>query len=95
LDDKSASPNANDQHVLWDLDPDVFSTIMPRRAFTPDTVSSRLRLISPRRRSSRANCRVGLLNLVQEWAMIHREELQEDLRLCRDNAQPNKVEPRQ
>jgi hypothetical protein len=33
------------------------------------------------------------LNLVQEWAMIHREELQEDCRPCRDNAQPNKVEP--
>jgi Domain of unknown function (DUF4160) len=35
------------------------------------------------------------LNLVQEWAMIHREELLEDWRLCRDNVQPNKVEPLQ
>jgi len=35
------------------------------------------------------------LNLVQEWAIIHREELLEDWRLCRDNVQPNKVEPLQ
>ena len=35
------------------------------------------------------------LNLVQEWAMIHREELLEDWRLCRDNERPNKVEPLQ
>jgi hypothetical protein len=35
------------------------------------------------------------LNLVQEWAMIHREELLEDWRLCRDNEQPNKIEPLQ
>jgi hypothetical protein len=35
------------------------------------------------------------LNLVQEWAMIHREELLDNWRLCRENAQPNKVEPLQ
>ena len=35
------------------------------------------------------------LSLVQEWAMIHREELLEDWRLCRDNERPNKVEPLQ
>ena len=35
------------------------------------------------------------LNLVQEWAMIHREELLEDWRLCRENTRPNKVEPLQ
>ena len=35
------------------------------------------------------------LNLVQEWAIIHREELLEDWRLCRDNERPNKVEPLQ
>ena len=35
------------------------------------------------------------LNLVLEWAMIHREELLEDWRLCRENTQPNKVEPLQ
>ena len=35
------------------------------------------------------------LNLVREWAMIHKEELLEDWRLCRDNEQPNKVEPLQ
>ena len=33
------------------------------------------------------------LNLVQEWAMIHREELLEDWRLCRENAAPTKIEP--
>jgi Domain of unknown function (DUF4160) len=38
---------------------------------------------------------IRALNLVQEWAMIHREELLEDWRLCRDNEQPNKVQPLQ
>ena len=33
------------------------------------------------------------LNLVQEWAMIHKEELLEDWRLCRKNAPPTKIEP--
>ena len=33
------------------------------------------------------------LSLVQEWAMIHREELLEDWRLCRENASPAKIEP--
>jgi hypothetical protein len=33
------------------------------------------------------------LNLVQEWAMIHREELQEDWRLCREKAPPSDIEP--
>ena len=35
------------------------------------------------------------LNLVQEWAMIHREELLEDWRLCRETTPPRKVEPLQ
>jgi Domain of unknown function (DUF4160) len=33
------------------------------------------------------------LNLVLEWAMMHREELLEDWRLCRENVQPAKIEP--
>ena len=33
------------------------------------------------------------LNLVQEWAMIHREELLGDWRLCRENTPPAKIEP--
>jgi hypothetical protein len=33
------------------------------------------------------------LSLVQEWAMIHREELLEDWRLCRENSVPAKIEP--
>jgi hypothetical protein len=33
------------------------------------------------------------LNLVQEWAMMHREELLEDWRLCREKAQPANIEP--
>ena len=33
------------------------------------------------------------LILVQEWAMIHREELQRDWDLCRQNAQPAKIDP--
>ena len=33
------------------------------------------------------------LNLVQERAIIHREELRDDWRLCRTNAVPTKIEP--
>jgi len=33
------------------------------------------------------------LNLVEEWAMIHREELLEDWQLCRENTVPAKIEP--
>jgi len=33
------------------------------------------------------------LNLVQEWAMIHREELEADWRLCRERALPLKIRP--
>ncbi len=33
------------------------------------------------------------LNLVQEWAMIHKEELVQDWRLCRDNSLPVRIEP--
>lgn len=33
------------------------------------------------------------LNLVQEWAMIHSEELLEDWRLCRGKTPPTKIEP--
>ncbi len=33
------------------------------------------------------------LSLVQEWAIIPREELLEDWRLCRENALPAKIEP--
>jgi hypothetical protein len=33
------------------------------------------------------------LSLVREWAMIHREELLEDWRLCRENALPAKIDP--
>ena len=33
------------------------------------------------------------LNLVKEWAMINREQLREDWRLCRENTPPAKIEP--
>jgi hypothetical protein len=33
------------------------------------------------------------LNLAQEWAMIHREELFEAWRLCREKRPPVKIEP--
>jgi hypothetical protein len=33
------------------------------------------------------------LNLVREWAMMHREELLEDWRFCRENTVPMKIEP--
>jgi hypothetical protein len=33
------------------------------------------------------------LNLVREWARMHREELLEDWRFCRENTVPAKIEP--
>jgi len=33
------------------------------------------------------------LELAQEWAMIHRAELLDNWRLCRENAAPGKIEP--
>jgi hypothetical protein len=33
------------------------------------------------------------LKLVQEWAMLHREELLDDWRLCRENSHPARIEP--
>jgi hypothetical protein len=33
------------------------------------------------------------LSLVQEWAKIHRAELLEDWRLCRENIPPAKIAP--
>jgi hypothetical protein len=33
------------------------------------------------------------LNLVEEWAIIHKEELLEDWRLCRENNSPAKIDP--
>ena len=33
------------------------------------------------------------LNLVREWAMMHRGELLEDWRFCRENTVPTKIEP--
>ena len=33
------------------------------------------------------------LNLVREWAIMHREELRDNWRLCRENAPPAKIEP--
>ena len=33
------------------------------------------------------------LNLVQEGAMMHKEELLEDWRLCREKAPPARIEP--
>jgi hypothetical protein len=33
------------------------------------------------------------LSLVKEWAIIHRGELLEDWRLCRENAHPAKIDP--
>jgi len=33
------------------------------------------------------------LSLVQEWGKIHNAELVDNWRLCRENAQPEKIEP--
>ena len=34
-------------------------------------------------------------NLIREWAMIHRGELLDDWRLCRENSVPAKIDPLQ
>ena len=33
------------------------------------------------------------LDLIREWAMMHREELIEDWRFCREKIPPTKIEP--
>ena len=33
------------------------------------------------------------LNLVREWAIMHKEELLADWRFCRENTAPAKIEP--
>ena len=33
------------------------------------------------------------LSLVQEWAMIHKEELSANWQRCRDHAPPDKIDP--
>jgi Domain of unknown function (DUF4160) len=33
------------------------------------------------------------LSLVNDWAMMHRAELRADWQLCRENAQPSKIDP--
>jgi len=33
------------------------------------------------------------LALVEEWGMIHRAQLTENWRLCREKAHPGKIEP--
>lgn len=33
------------------------------------------------------------LSLTLEWAMMHREELAENWRLCRENVRPLKIDP--
>jgi hypothetical protein len=33
------------------------------------------------------------LNMVREWAMIHKEELWQNWRLCREKAPPESIEP--
>ena len=70
-----------------------FKTITPRHTSTPDMARSKPRSTSARSMSFRANSRAGLLSLVQERAMIHKEELLEDWPLCRENSPPGKIEP--
>jgi hypothetical protein len=86
------SRNADNQHVLWDLDPYVFNDHPPPHFHarygefevtldigTQEVLEGQL----PRR----------ALNLVQEWAMMHKEELLENWRLCREKALPSNIEP--
>jgi hypothetical protein len=84
--------NAANQRVRRDLDPHVFNDHPPPHFHarygefeatieisTLDGVEGEL---PPR-----------ALKLAQEWAMIHREELLKDWRLCREKAPPAKIEP--
>jgi hypothetical protein len=62
------------------------------RIFTPDTANSKPRLESAPYRSLKANYQAGF-GSGQGKAIMHREELLEDWRFCRQNAVPAKIEP--
>ena len=89
---ESVSRDAHNQHILRDLDPYVFNDHPPPHfharygEFEATVEIATLEILEgqlPRR----------ALNLVREWAMMHREELLEDWRFCRENTVPTKIEP--
>ena len=89
---ESACQNADNLFVLWDLDSYVFNDHAPAHfharygEFEATIDIDTLCVIEgelPRR----------ALALVEEWGMIHKAELTENWRLCREKAQPGKIEP--
>jgi len=59
--------------------------ITRHHTFTPDMVSSRLRIDIATLEVMQGELPSRALSLVKEWAMINREQLREDWRLCRES----------
>jgi len=84
--------HADDQRVLRHLDPDVLqrsfaATLHARYGEFEATIDLGTLEVIQGQLPGRG------LSVVREWAMIHREELLEDWRLCRANAPPAKIDP--
>jgi hypothetical protein len=89
---KIASRDADNQRILRDLDPHVLqgppaASLSCRYGEFEATIDIGTLAVMEGELPGRA------LKLVQEWAMIHREELSEDWRLCRAQAPPANIEP--
>jgi hypothetical protein len=89
---RSVRRNADNQRILWDLDPNVFNDHAPphfhaRYGEFEDTIEIETVSVREGQLPNR------VLALVQEWAMIHRAEPIENWRLCRENTPPAKIEP--
>lgn len=89
---ESASRNADNQQVLWDLDTDVFRR-SPAAAFHARYGEFEVTIDIGTLEVLEGELPLRALNLVQERAMIHKEELMEDWRLCREKAPPSNIEP--
>ena len=88
----SEHPDADDLFVLWDRNPNVFqrpraaALSCPLRRFQATIDIASLTVIEgelPRR----------ALVLAGDWGALHQAELRENWRLCREKAQPGKIEP--
>jgi hypothetical protein len=85
-------PDADDLFVLWDFDSYVFNDHTPphfhaRYGEFEGTIDIDTLSVLEGELPGRA------LALIEEWGMIHKEELIENWRLCREKAQPGKIEP--
>jgi Domain of unknown function (DUF4160) len=88
---RGSTSHADGQHVLWNIDTDVFQRSSPPHfqarygEFEAKIDIDALKVVEghlPRR----------ALSLVREWRS-YIEELLDNWRLCRENAQPAKIDP--